>query len=567
MSDINFLDKVGAVVRSTGGFDQILAELDSVAKGASYGTSGLHEPWKEQLKNDDSLVLIAALHCCNSPSKEEEWNMRNLHQLDYAQVLAFCSATNEPNEEGHPCLLSNEKRAILLKLIPHLQYHSKKETVSTNYSSVISSGFTCPLELICRLHAAGLFHLEEYIALNINNSQAITKFSRNLLHACHLSQAQEEANFTFTVCMCVLVTSLYGRAGYMSLTSKVQRVCHAVVMSMVTKLLKENEENPTMCCTSFLSPLVATPILDLAVLHAFTVEMLSCVLTYNPVIKVVQAIANHHQWTYSRCSPWLCQTFEKVLEVLKTEEVRDVLQKTLQRQDVNWHILLSFVSLYVTRDTKAAAIMTEYIGNLLRLAFESLSVENLVCAFLLARHIAQESPQYFPSYGSWFENYFGFSGTTYASKTKTYAFLMKFLTDLVPFEPAKYLKVHLQKPPHTPAKSRGLFVDYSSLAKTRLQDLNDPTHHCATMNKDERFESIKADIVKVLDAYGSTGKVPRTIIEMSIFKKPYYVQQFLPTFLDCKNFPDHSTTYAKLVSELRRLGKIPGHLLKKFNLT
>lgn len=78
----------------------------------------------------------------------------------------------------------------------------------------------CPLELLCRLHAAGVLHIEDYIALwghllylnivihsnllfpticsNVHNPQVIAELSRSLLACCQLSGQNEAAMFTFS---------------------------------------------------------------------------------------------------------------------------------------------------------------------------------------------------------------------------------------------------------------------------------------------------------------------------------------------------------------------------------
>ena len=54
---------------------------------------------------------------------------------------------------------------------------------------------------------------------------------------------------------------------------------------------------------------------------------------------------------------------------------------------------------------------------------------------------------------------------------KTFATLIKVLTDLVPFESPSCLKVHILRPPFVPPKCKELLADYVILAKTRLADL------------------------------------------------------------------------------------------------
>lgn len=539
----------------TGGLQNVLKELDADV-GVGYVS---------HLKSaDDSLVVLAALHCCTKSHRGPHWNLDGLQELDCARAMLSCATTDVSTEPGQSCLMSSRSRELLQKLTEHLKCLCVGRTTSIDFKNVVGSCLTCPLEFICRLHAVGLFCLEEYIALNSNNPQVIAHLSRGLLLACQYSSQHEAAKFTFAECMYLLVTVLYGKTGDGSSSKAVYRVCRAILESLLSKLLKANEEKQDMCCIDTLSPLLANSCLDFSAVHAFSHEMLSYMLTYNPVVKVTQAVHSHHKWTSGSCSPWLRRTLEKVMQVLKATEVRDVLKKALDKQEVNWYILLMVVSVYVTHHKKAPAIMKELTENLLEKAFESLTGEHLISAFLLARYVAQEASEYFPSYASWFENYFGFSGTTRAATARTFSFLIKFLSDLVPFEPAVYLKVHLQKPPYMSAKCRPLYLDYTALAKTRLQDLTESMQQGPLLNKGEQLEKVKMDVQKALDAYRSSGKVPKSVIEASIFKKPYYTQQLLPTLMDASNFPDQNETVLQLISELHGLGKIPGNLYQAF---
>jgi hypothetical protein len=70
------------------------------------------------------------------------------------------------------------------------------------------------------------------------------------------------------------------------------------------------------------------------------------------------------------------------------------------------------------------------------------------------------------------------SSTSPANNKKAFSLLVKFLTDIVPFESANNLRVHILKPPFIPAKCNLVYSDYTILAKTKLADLNvSYSHH------------------------------------------------------------------------------------------
>ncbi|MEQ2276375.1 hypothetical protein XENORESO_018618, partial [Xenotaenia resolanae] len=80
------------------------------------------------------------------------------------------------------------------------------------------------------------------------------------------------------------------------------------------------------------------------------------------------------------------------------------------------------------------------LSRLLSSAFESYDLENMITAFLLARQGALEGAGLFLSYSDWFKMSFGGCTGYHASSKKSLVFLLKFLSDLVPFEPPLYLK-------------------------------------------------------------------------------------------------------------------------------
>ena len=66
-------------------------------------------------------------------------------------------------------------------------------------------------------------------------------------------------------------------------------------------------------------------------------------------------------------------------------------------------------------------------------------MEDVILSFLLIRQIGFESSSF--SYEKWFSDSFGNMTTSKAKSKRGYGLLVKFLTSLVPFEPASFLKV------------------------------------------------------------------------------------------------------------------------------
>lgn len=553
----DFLDELEATVSSTAGFRDIVCELGDASIIIENDSKDLN-----YVDTNDLLVMQAALLSCANQSDNVSLTEDNFPNLGYAQILMHCAESGD-EESGQNCLLSSQGRKATLALIAHISAAYASKGFPVNFAKVLASCTVCPLELLCRLHAGGVICIEDYIALNVQNPHVIADLSRSLFASCQRIDQSEPSAFTFSVFMCALVSSAYSISDHSNASSSVQKVCWTMLETLLQRLLKANEEGQPVTCGDLLGPVLKSPLVQQTAVLSYAQEFLSCVLAYNPVYKVTQAMSSHHNWTYKKCSLWLLGIFQKSMQVITVEQVTNTLCKALNSKEVNWYMLLTALSVYLTtyQDCK---LLIGLIETLLKSAFESLDTENLVSAFLLARHASQEAPQIFPPYSSWFEKYFGFSDTTYASSSRTFAFLVKFLSEMVPFEQPKYLKAHLQKPAYASPKCRAIYHDYVALAKTRLQDFEVADEKNAFSDDAEQLAQVHDFVQKSIEDFTAKGKIPRAVIEASIFKKPYFTGQFLPVLLNPKNFLDQREVVCSMAQGLLHLGKISQERYDRF---
>lgn len=553
----DFIDELEALISSTAGFRDIVRELDDTSVILKSDTKEL-----DYVHANDLLVMQAALLSCTNRHDNVSLTEDSFSNLGYAQIVMHCAESGD-EESGQNCLLSSQGRKATLTLIAHISAAYASKGIPINFAKVLASCSVCPLELLCRLHAGGVMCIEDYIALNVQNPQVIADLSRSLFASCQLLDQSEPSAFTFSVFMCALVSSAYSVSDHNDASSSVRKVCRTMLETLLQRLLKANEEGQPITCGDLLGPLLPSPLVQQTAVLCYAQELLSCILAYNPVYKVTQAMSSHHNWTYKKCSLWLLGMFQKSMQVLNVEQVTTQLCKALNSKEVNWYMLLTALSVYVTT-YKDCKLLIGLIETLLKGAFECLDTENLVSAFLLARHASQEAPQIFPPYSSWFEKYFGFSDTTYASSSRTFAFLVKFLSEMVPFEQPKYLKAHLQKPAHASPKCRVIYHDYVALAKTRLQDFEIADERNAFSEDAEQLAQVHGFVQKSIEDFAAKGKIPRAVIEASIFKKPYFTGQFLPVLLNPKNFPEHRGVVCSMVQGLLQHGKISQERYDRF---
>ncbi|XP_072871778.1 Fanconi anemia group A protein isoform X7 [Chlorocebus sabaeus] len=166
---------------------------------------------------------------------------------------------------------------------------------------------------------------------------------------------------------------------------------------------------------------------------------------------------------------------------------------------------------------------------------------------------------------------FGSTRGYHGCSKKALVFLFTFLSDLVPFESARYLQVHILHPPLVPSKYRSLLTDYISLAKTRLADLKVSIESMGLYEDlssagdiTEPHSQALQDVEKAIMVFEHTGKIPVTVMEASIFRRPYYVSHFLPALLTPRVLPEAPDSRVAFIESLKRADKIPPSLYSTY---
>ncbi|XP_069320856.1 Fanconi anemia group A protein [Eulemur rufifrons] len=303
----------------------------------------------------------------------------------------------------------------------------------------------------------------------------------------------------------------------------------------------------------------------------FFSHTLTQILTHNPVLKASDAVQVQREWSFARTHPLLSALYRRLFVMLSPEELVGRLQEVLDTQEVNWQRVLSCVSTLVVCVPEAQQLVSGWVARLTARAFESYHLDSLLTAFLVVRQAALEGPSVFPSYADWFKASFGSSRGHHACSKKALVFLFKFLSDLVPFEAPRYMQVHILHPPLVPNKFRSLLTDYVALARTRLADLKVGIE---TMGLYEDVSSAgdvpeprsqaPQDVERAIAVFEHTGRIPVTVMEASVFRRPYYVSHFLPALLTPRVLPKVPDSRAAFIESLKRADKIPPSLYSAY---
>ncbi|KAJ8416322.1 hypothetical protein AAFF_G00383440 [Aldrovandia affinis] len=434
------------------------------------------------------------------------------------------------------------------------------------------------LEVVWSLHSGNIVSLE-----NILDSEkgAGPWLGVELQALCGQTAAEEEEDVRWQIL--TGVASVLIRAGFQEPQDqgapcrRITQVCRRVLDSMLSWVLDSESEAQKLQSTlrvaeswvQVFDVSVCSVFICSDVFLRFLTHSLTHTLTYRPRLKVSDAIAMQSAWSFAKTSHLLTSLYRKLSVLLSMDELLSHLQQVLETHEVNWQHVLSHLSTLLVYHPHAQRSVIELLSRLLRSAFEGYDMENMITAFLLARQGALESPAVFPPYSQWFRMSFGSASGYHGNSKKSLVFLLKFLSDLVPFEPPQYLKVHLLHPPFVPAKHRALLQEYVSLAKTRLADLQ------VSVEEMGLFEDVSEagapvqfqagqDVEKAISLFESTGRISAAVMEASIFRKPYFLYRFLPALLTPRVLPDIADARMAFIESLRKVDKIPVSLYSTY---
>nr|XP_060643890.1 Fanconi anemia group A protein [Anolis sagrei ordinatus] len=492
-------------------------------------------------------------------------------------------------ESGQATLLKGEPREKLSCLLSTLKDLASQNAFSPSLFAQEMWKMQSPLtlDIAWQLHREGLLTLDELLENNLDASASVDWLCCDLCLLCSETEGSsldaEHQGSLLTGLASVFLRHGFQKTsepGKQSLSPKLSKIYCTVLERMLAWLLdsvaKEKQEGPSSlkAAKNWLHVFTVSAYQGLVLpeaLQDFFSQTLTQVLTYNPQLKVSDAIPLQKEWTFARTNAVLTLLYRKLFVPFKPEELVRHLQHVLETSEVNWHHILSCVSTLLVCQSGAVPLIKDFLGHLLKKGFEDYDLESMMTAFLIARQAGLEGPAVFMPYSEWFKIAFGSSSGFHSSSKKASVFLFKFLSELVPFETAQHLKVHIMLPPFVPGKYRPLLLEYIALAKTRLADFKVSIED---MGLYEDLSSPKEavqpqcqalqDVEKAVKIFENTGRIPASVMEASIFRQSYYATRFLPALLVPRPLPERPDPRMALIDSLRRAEKIPPNTYKAY---
>ncbi|XP_074056868.1 Fanconi anemia group A protein isoform X2 [Macrotis lagotis] len=443
------------------------------------------------------------------------------------------------------------------------------------------------LEAVWQLHSKSIIDLEELIKSHSDSQTVVDWLYDNLCLVCEQMensiQEVEVAEHILSDFMRIFVVRGFQKIPDLRRNvelEKVPQICVAVLQKILTYILgafatEIQEESSTFktvkCWLNMFKCSIYSSMVSPDSLQRFFSYTLTQILIYNPVLKACDAVQKQKDWSFARTCPLLTALYRRLFVIFNPKDLIGHLQEVLETHEVNWWLVLSCVSTLVVCLADAQQLIKDLLAHLMIKAFESYDLESMITAFLIARQAALEGPSVFIPYAEWFKVSFGNVSGYHGCSKKALVFLFKFLSDLVPFEAPQYMKVHILYPPLVPIKYRSLLMEYITLAKTRMADLKVAIEDMglyedlsSTKEIIEPHCQAQQDVEKAIQVFEQTGKIPVTVMEASIFRKPYYMSRFLPALLIPRVLPESPDSRMVFIDSLRRANKLPQNLYSNY---
>ncbi|XP_028304960.1 Fanconi anemia group A protein isoform X2 [Gouania willdenowi] len=540
----------------------------------------LREAGENQKEEQSQTVMIADLPVITGKVLANELR-REAARLDVSAAALSVKTVLERMSE----IIKDEKRREMLTPAQRVQLCVLLESCR----ELLCQGVLCPkllwqefrreqrlpkLELVYHLHSYNIISMK----LIMESDEDFREWSVSQLKSlCGWTPPQEEEeeetkhtqHRVLSTVVGVLVGAAFDTEDFDLMTSL---PCCSVLDNMLYWLLDQMEDDLTSHYTEaqakrwiqmYDASLCGASVSPEALQHFFT-HCLTQTLTYKPRLTVSDAVSLQSKWTFCNSSHLLTALYRKLAVSFSVEQLLCHMHKVLETHEVNWKHVLCFCSTLLVYYHSAQSSLRELLSRLLNAAFAGYDLENMITAFLLARQGGLEGPAIFPSYSDWFKMTFGGSSGCHTSTKKSLVFLLKFLSDLVPFEPPQYLKVHILHPPYVSIKHRALLMEYVSLAKTRLSDLKESVEDMGL------YEDVSAvgtsvqpqcqaaqDVEKAVSLFKSTGRLSATVMEASIFRRPYFLTRFLTALLKPRMLPLKADARMSFIEALKKADKIP----------
>eukprot|EP01119_Soliformovum_irregulare_P016483 TRINITY_DN4767_c0_g1_i4.p1 TRINITY_DN4767_c0_g1~~TRINITY_DN4767_c0_g1_i4.p1 ORF type:complete len:598 (+),score=247.95 TRINITY_DN4767_c0_g1_i4:72-1796(+) len=224
-------------------------------------------------------------------------------------------------------------------------------------------------------------------------------------------------------------------------------------------------------------------------------------------------------------------------KILTATQILEISAKTLKRDEIRWNFFLPF--LVFSQDSLGDDLGHQYVSLLtpmLETAFEELNEKTLTVVFMVSHVLLAADPNSCSQYSFWFQtNIVNEKNKLAPKKKKVLQFLLKVLTNLIPWESPQCLKIHIQNLGQI-SKVKDFVSDYVLLAKQRLRELGQPFNLEDPMgNSGATTTAIASNsdlaVRSAIEKFIKTNRIPESVTNMKTFQSTTFTKSFLPALL------------------------------------
>ena len=278
---------------------------------------------------------------------------------------------------------------------------------------------------------------------------------------------------------------------------------------------------------------------------------------------IEESYHEHGHWTFRNLSENAIESFQCFILNINTDALSSTLSSSIRDDNCNIKRLFFLVSVWLVTEEDSIPRLNAIIDRLLLDALEIQRCSLLKLSLLMARHCSLEHSSGFPSYQKWLKKTYADLEDLFVSNRDALAAYMRCIIGIVPLESKDFLSVQLSVLPQIPASAKHFVNDYVIVAKAMLKDLSKDEGASSSTSTDSVSLAARADVETGLRQFRENGVVPKSILEMSVFRKGYFVGSFLPILLNPEAVKNDKTRQL-FIDHLRRSGKVPSKIYSNY---
>ncbi|KAG8183604.1 hypothetical protein JTE90_025155 [Oedothorax gibbosus] len=460
-------------------------------------------------------------------------------------VTELLNVAPEESRKYFSLFLNSQQRSALFKLCQYM----KGMSLMNPHDFIRQLVNKCPylsLEELWILQSLRVLPLEIYLA-NLD-PETLAEFKKSMLELC-LFDSNEDVPKEFVQTGLLLY---FVRNAVNSSDGAIKEISNCIIRSYIEDIFTHQSENQIDKRAKSLYSLFNCGTIEKSSLDILFVNTLTY-FTKMSSESVFEAFAIQENCHNNENPFHVCCVLQNIMGKLGRHFIENLLFEVLLAEATNQKNFMVLVHAFIKTYGQAQIILSKHIGEIVKKYLQNSDAGYFLKAILIGRQslLALNAPDYYAgAYKQLFTTQFG--DHPLLKNPQTFRFFLGVLSELVPYEKnVEILKVCLDRIFAVPSECQDAYSDYRALLKTRINDL------------EPRVQP--EDVIdKLLTVYEQSGKIPSYVLEVSLVRKHYFLNEFLPVLLSPRVLPAIPDLRNKFIDDLDKAGKIPPQMMQKY---